>query len=162
MGDATDSAYSLIGSQRNAPITPSAPSSHIAVCTLPSHRGSRSPECGVHIAATRRSVADHLRMTHGVQQVTLRRTRVSGQQVPLLPCPDHDCRCRFRTKACGMQTDGGSRHATHVVDLVRHCMDRHLQVSQSIQCEHCGKAFSRRGSRARHIRNGCPKVSAAL
>jgi hypothetical protein len=131
------------------------PQETMGICTL--RTGPSGRQCGANLPAERHTLAAHLKTVHYVSQVKVPRSRVAGH--PLLPCPDESCRCRFRTKVCSMQPNTGARHRTHVVDLVRHCMDKHLLVSKHFRCGTCDQTFSRRESITRHSKNGCPNVS---
>jgi hypothetical protein len=114
-------------------------------------------ECGVVLqchGANQRNLIAHLRGCHGIQQVKLK-THNPGE--PLIQCPDHYCACRFRTKECSRSKSEGlqTSHRSHVVDLLRHCLDRHVRPvhtpdNKQYMCVFCEKTFSRSGSVARH------------
>jgi hypothetical protein len=125
---------------------------NLATCTLASNHGHRRRACNAQLPATYQAVAHHLRTAHDVPQVKLTGTLLAGQ--PLLTCPDETCRCRYRAGPCA-----GPRHPTHVKDLVRHCMDKHLEGAERSSCGTCGYRFTRPESRRRHLRIGCPQVS---
>jgi hypothetical protein len=131
----------------------------LATCTIRS--GLEDRECGIQFPPTRASLAAHLRTIHYVQQVKLTRTRLAGD--PLITCPEEACHCRFYGRTCAIQPTETVQHRTHVVDLLRHCMDKHLRMPQraSIQCAHCGQSFTRRESLTRHVKRGCPNVRTA-
>jgi hypothetical protein len=130
--------------------------STLSICTLPINRDHGRRECGARLSADYRSVATHLRTAHNIQDVKATH--------PLITCPDETCRCRFRKRACPgsatvQQIDGTTRHRTHVADLVRHCMDKHMRGAERVSCDRCGQSFTRRESRQRHLSGGCPNVS---
>jgi hypothetical protein len=129
----------------------------LATCTIRSSPGKH--ECGSHIHGDYQNLAHHLRTAHRIPQVKLTRTRLPGES--LITCPDEFCWGRHRdgTRPISQTTTGNTRDRTQVVNLVRHCMDKHLRGAERASCEYCGKTFSRRESRQRHLRQGCPNVS---
>jgi hypothetical protein len=131
----------------------------LATCTIRS--GPEGRECGSRLSPNYTSLAAHLRTVHDIQEVKLARTRLAGR--PLITCPEKACRCRFRGRACAIQSTEATHHRTHVVDLVRHCMDKHLRMPRQtcIRCAHCGQSFTRRESLRRHMKRGCPIVRTA-
>lgn len=114
-------------------------------------------QCGVILKfqdGDHRTLITHLRESHGVQQIKLK-THIPGDS--LIQCPDHYCVCRFRTRECSRPNPEGPHisHRSHVVDLLRHYLDRHVKLvhasdNKQYTCVFCERTFSRSGSVARH------------
>lgn len=135
------------------------------ICTI-CDQSTNGASCGARISYKdydRQALVVHLQTTHGVHHPNLN-SHAPGE--PLIECPDTGCICRFRRKECARRDANGRPipHRTHVVDIIRHYIDKHLQpvtatTSSRFECDLCGKGFTRSGSVARHQRNNCPRRS---
>jgi hypothetical protein len=135
------------------------------ICTI-RDQSRQGAACGFHITYMgydRQALVVHLQSYHGVNHSNLN-SHAPGE--PLIECPDIGCMCRFRRKEC-VRRDANGRimpHRTHVVDIIRHYIDKHLQPviatnGRGFDCDLCGKEFTRYGSMTRHKRNNCPRRS---